>query len=97
MEADLQALGLEQQSLNALVNQQGQLSERSEHTYLQTIGALNYTILDKSPAANPCPFSRAKPRSSMLSPRALQTFPVFSKRTLDAKFAAANRVLKKTT
>ena len=66
VEADLQALGLEQQSLNALVKSQGQLSERSEYTYLQTIGALNYTILDVITRRQTHVRARkSRPRSSM--------------------------------
>jgi hypothetical protein len=97
VEADLQALGLEQESLKALVKTQGQLSKRSEHTYLQIIGALLNTVLDLSPAGKP--LSVFKSQSAIVdavTARHKDT-PGLSKRTLDEKFAAANRSLKKTT
>ena len=97
MEADLQALGLEQQSLNALVKSQGPLSERSENTYLQIIGALNYTVLDKSPAGKPLSVFKSQAAIVDAITARFADVPCLSKRTLDAKFAAANRVLKKTT
>ena len=95
--ADLQALGLEQQSLNALVKSQGQLSERSEHTLLQIIGALNYTILDVSPAGKPMSVLENQAAIVDAITARFKDIPGLSKRTLDAKFAAANRALKKTS
>jgi len=95
--ADLQALGLEQKSLNALVKSQGQLSERSEHTYLQIIGALTYTVLDSSPAGKPLSVFENQTAIVDAVTARFTDIPGLSKRTLDAKFAAANRVLKKTT
>ncbi|QVL17215.1 hypothetical protein KH389_17600 [Pseudomonas qingdaonensis] len=97
VEADLQALGLEQQSLTALVKSQGQLSERSENTYLQIIGALNYTVLDKSPAGNPLSVFNSQAAIVDAITARFADVPCLSKRTLDAKFAAANRILKKAT
>lgn len=97
VESDLQALGLEQQSLKTLVKTQGPLSERSEHNYLQIIGALIYTILDKSPAGKP--LSVFEDQAAIVDAVTVRfaDFPGLKKRTLDGKFAAANRVLKKTT
>ncbi|MBK5395489.1 hypothetical protein JFU47_01840 [Pseudomonas sp. TH39(2020)] len=95
--ANLQELGLEQESLKALVKTQGQLSKRSEHTYLQTIGALVNTVLDVSPSGKP--LSVFKSQSAIVDAiiaRYGETSGL-SKRTLDEKFAAANRSLKKTT
>ncbi|CRM89438.1 hypothetical protein [Pseudomonas sp. 22 E 5] len=97
IESDLHALGLEQESLKALVKTQGQLSKRSEHTYLQIIGALVNTVLDVSPAGKP--LSVFKSQSAIVDALTARhnDIPGLSKRTLDAKFAAANRALKKTT
>lgn len=97
VETDLQALGLEQESLKALAKTQGQLSRRSEHTYLQVIGALVNTVLDVSPAGKP--LSVFKNQSAIVDAVTARhkDIPGLSKRTLDEKFAAANRALKKTT
>lgn len=96
IEADLQALGLEQESLEALVKTQGQLSTRSEHTYLQIIGALINTVLDFSPAGKP--LSVFKNQAAIVDAITARHKDIsgLSKRTLDEKFAAANRALKKT-
>lgn len=97
VKVNLQALGLEQESLKALVKTQGQLSQRSEHTYLQIIGALVNTILDVSPAGKP--LSVFKNQSAIVDAVTARhkDIPGLSKRTLDEKFAAANRSLKKLT
>ncbi|KAA8554054.1 MULTISPECIES: hypothetical protein [Pseudomonas] len=97
VEADLQALGLEQESLKTLVKTQGQLSDRSEHTYLQIIGALINTVLDVSPAGKP--LSVFKSQAAIVDALTARHNDIsgLSKRTLDKKFAAANRALKKTT
>lgn len=97
VEADLQALGLEQESLKALVKTQGQLSKHSEHTYLQIIGALLNTVLDSSPSGKP--LSVFKSQSAIVDAITARHRDIsgLSKRTLDEKFAAANRSLKKTT
>ncbi|MCY1429880.1 hypothetical protein D9M71_458120 [compost metagenome] len=97
VEADLQSLGLEQESLNALVKSQGQLSERSERTYLQIIGALIHTVLDVSPAGKPLSVFENQTAIVDAVTARFKDIPGLSKRTLDAKFAAANRILKKTT
>jgi len=96
IEADLQALGFEQESLKTLVKTQGQLSDRSEHTYLQIIGALVNTVLDMSPAGKP--LSVFKNQAAIVDALTARhnDIPGLSKRTLDKKFAAANRALKKT-
>lgn len=96
IEADLQALGFEQESLKTLVKTQGQLSDRSEHTYLQIIGALVNTVLDVSPAGKP--LSVFKNQAAIVDALTARhnDIPGLSKRTLDKKFAAANRALKKT-
>lgn len=96
IEVDLQTLGLEQESLKALVKTQGQLSKRSEHTYLKIIGALLNTVLDVSPAGKP--LSVFKNQSAIVDAVIARSkdIPGLSKRTLDEKFAAANRSLKKT-
>lgn len=97
VEADLQALGLEQESLKTLVKTQGQLSDRSEHTYLQIIGALVNTVLDVSPAGKPLSVFKSQAAIVDALTARHNDIPGLSKRTLDKKFAAANRTLKKTT
>jgi len=97
LEVDLQALGLEQESLKALVKTQGQLSDRSEHTYLQIIGALVNTVLDVSPAGKPLSVFKSQAAIVDALTARHNDIPGLSKRTLDKKFAAANRTLKKST
>lgn len=97
VEADLKALGLEKERLKSLVTTQGQLSERSEHTYLQIIGALLNTFLDSSPAGKPLSVFTSQSAIVDAVTARHNDIPGLSKRTLDAKFAAANRSLKKTT
>ncbi|MNP52565.1 hypothetical protein D3C76_1469650 [compost metagenome] len=75
---------------------QGQLSERSEHTYLQTIGALNYTILGKSPAGKPLSVFESQAAIVDAITARFADVPGLKKRTLDGKFSAANRILNKT-
>lgn len=96
VEADLEALGLEQESLKALVKTQGQLSERSELTYQNIIGALVNLLLDHSPAGKP--LSVFKNQAAIVDAVIARHQDVagLSKRTLDEKFAAANRTLKKS-
>lgn len=96
VEADLQALGLEQESLKTLVKTQEQLSDRSEHTYLQIIGALVDIILDVSPAGKPLSVFKSQAAIVDALTARHSDIPGLSKRTLDKKFAAANRTLKKT-
>ncbi|MDQ0654945.1 hypothetical protein [Pseudomonas cedrina] len=50
---DLRAVGLERDELKAMVKTNGQLSERSELTYHNIIGALVSLLLDHSPAGKP--------------------------------------------
>lgn len=94
IETDLQALGLEQESLKALVSTHGHLSERSEHTYLQIIGALLNTFLDVSPSGKPLSVFKNQTAIVDAVTARHKDIPGLSKRTLDEKFAAANRVLK---
>lgn len=95
VEADLRALGLEQENLKSMVSSQERLSERSEQTYLQIIGALLNIFLDSSPAGKP--LSVFKSQASIVDALTARHngIPGLSKRTLDEKFAAANRSLKK--
>lgn len=97
VEADLQLLGLEQQSLKALASTQEPLSNRSEHTYLQIIGAVVNTVLDVSPAGKPLSVFRNQSAIVDAVTARHPNIPGLSKRTLDEKFAAANRALKKNT
>ncbi|PMY33070.1 MULTISPECIES: hypothetical protein [Pseudomonas] len=96
VEADLRTLGLEQESLKSLANVQGQLSERSENTYLKIIGALLNTFLDSSPAGKPLSVFKSQAAIVDAVTARHKDIPGLSKRTLDEKFAAANRSLKKT-
>lgn len=95
VETDLQALGLEQESLKALASTQGELSNRSEHTYLQIIGAMLSVILDKSPAGKPFSVFESQAAFVDILTAYYADYPGLRKRTLDKKFAAANRSLKK--
>jgi len=93
---ELKAIGLERESLRALVKAQGKLTERSETGYLHVIGALLETLLGSSPAG--------KPNSVFDSQAAIvdsitahyEGTRGLSKRSLDEKFAAARRSLSRT-
>lgn len=93
---DLRAIGLERDDLKAMVKTHGQFSERSELTYQNIIGALLNLFLDQSPAGNP--LSVFKSQSAIVDAviARYSEVPGLSKRTLDEKFAAANRSLKKS-
>lgn len=97
VQADLQALGLEEKNLKTLAETQGHFSTRSEHTYLQIIGALINTVLGFSPAGKP--LSVFKSQAAIVDAITARHKDVsgLSKRTLDEKFAAANRAFKKNT
>jgi hypothetical protein len=92
---DLQAIGLERDDLKSMVKTHGQLSERSELTYQNIIGALLQLFLDQSPAGKP--LSVFKNQAAIVDAVIARhkDIPGLSKRTLDEKFAAANRSLKK--
>ncbi|WP_058545104.1 hypothetical protein [Pseudomonas fluorescens] len=92
--ADLQAIGLERDDLKAIVKTHGQLSERSELTYQNIIGVLVNLFLDHSPAGKP--LSVFKNQAAIVDAiiARYKDVPGLSKRTLDEKFAAANRSLK---
>lgn len=92
---DLQALGLERDDLKALIQRSGQLSERSELTYHHIIGALLALFLDKSPAGNPLSVFESQAAIVDAVIARYSDIPGLGKRTLDEKFAAANRSLKK--
>lgn len=93
---ELKAIGLERESLRALVKAHGKLSERSETGYQRVIGALLETLLGSSPAG--------KPNSVFDSQAAIvdsitahyEGTQGLSKRSLDEKFAAARRSLSRT-
>ena len=92
---DLRAIGLERDDLKAMVKTHGQLSERSELTYQNIIGALLNLFLEQSPAGKPLSvFNNQSAIVDAITARHTDT-PGLSKRTLDEKFAAANRSLKK--
>lgn len=93
--ADLESIGIERDGLKALAETNGQLSERSELTYHNIIGALVSLFLDHSPAGKP--LSVFKNQAAIVDAIIARhkDKPGLSKRTLDAKFAAANRILKK--
>lgn len=93
--ADLQNIGLERNDLKTLVKTKGQLSERSELTYQNIIGAMLNLFLDHSPGGKP--LSVFKNQSAVVDALIARhkDVPGLSKRTLDEKFAASNRNLKK--
>ncbi|MBW4793223.1 hypothetical protein [Pseudomonas tolaasii] len=93
---DLQALGLERDDLKAMVQKNGQLSERGELTYQHIIAALLGLFLDKSPAGNPLSVFGSQSAIVDAVIARYSEVPGLSKRTLDEKFAAANRALKKS-
>ncbi|VVN70325.1 hypothetical protein [Pseudomonas fluorescens] len=92
---DLQTLGLEHDDLKEMVKTHEQLSERSEITYKNIIGVLVDLILDHSPAGKP--LSVFKNQAAIVDAIVARHKDVrgLSKRTLDEKFAAAKRSLKK--
>ncbi|VVN56815.1 hypothetical protein PS687_02465 [Pseudomonas fluorescens] len=94
---DLQAIGLERDELNALIKTHGHVSERSEITYQNIIGVLVNLLLGHSPAGKP--LSVFKNQAAIVDAvlARYRDVPGLSKRTLDEKFAAANRSLKKHT
>lgn len=95
--AELQSIGLERDDLKALAKTNGQLSERSELTYHNIIGALVSLLLDHSPAGKPLSvFTNQAAIVDAIVARH-KDVPGLSKRTLDEKFAVANRSLKKNT
>ena len=92
---ELQSIGLERDDLKALAKTNGQLSERSELTYHNMIGALVSLLLDHSPAGKPLSvFTNQAAIVDAIVARH-KDVPGLSKRTLDEKFAVANRSLKK--
>jgi hypothetical protein len=94
---ELQSIGLERDDLKALAKTNGQLSERGELTYHNIIGALVSLLLDHSPAGKPLSvFTNQAAIVDAIVARH-QDVPGLSKRTLDEKFAVANRSLKKNT
>jgi len=92
---DLQAIGLERDELSSLVKTHRHVSDRSEVTYQNIIGALVNLLLGHSPAGKP--LSVFKNQAAIVDAVLARygDVPGLSKRTLDEKFAAANRSLKK--
>lgn len=93
--ADIQTIGLERDDLKEMIRTHGQLSERSELTYHNIIGALVNLMLDYSPAGKP--LSVFKSQAAIVNAIVARHEGVMGlgKRTLDEKFAAAKRSLKK--
>lgn len=94
--SDLRALGLERKELNDLIKSHSGLSERSELTYRQIIGALLNLFLSRSPAGKPLSVFESQAAIVDALTARHKDIPGLSKRTLDEKFAAANRSIKKT-
>lgn len=94
---ELEAVGLERENIHHLLKANSKLSDRSEIGYLKVIGALLELILGYSPSGKP--HSVFDSQSSIVDSISAhrKDDPGLSKRTLDAKFAAANRILKKRT
>ncbi|MGP5328212.1 hypothetical protein [Pseudomonas helleri] len=92
---DLQRIGLDPNNLNAMLVAHETLSERSEVTFLNIIGALLNLFLGESPAGNS--LSVFKSQSAIVDAviTRYSEVPGLSKRTLDEKFAAANRSFRK--
>lgn len=90
---ELKAVGLERESLRALVKTQGKLTERSEVGYQHVIGALLETLLGSSPSGKPNSVfdSQASIVNSITAH--YEGITGLSKRSLDEKFAAARRSL----
>lgn len=92
---DLKTAGLQRESLRNFAIATSSLSERSEISYQHIIAALIQTLLGSSPAG--------KPNSVFSSQAAIvdsitahyPNIPGLSKRSLDAKFAAARRRLSR--
>lgn len=93
---DLQTIGVERDDLKAMVETHGHLSERSELTYQNIIGVLLSLFLEHSPAGNPLSVFRSQSAIVDAIIARYGEIPGLSKRTLDEKFAAANRSLKKS-
>ncbi|WP_447784985.1 hypothetical protein [Pseudomonas germanica] len=93
---DLQAIGVERDDLKAIVKTHGQLSERSELTYQKIIGVLVNLFLDHSPAGKPLSVFKSQAAIVDAVIARYKEVPGLSKRTLDEKFAAANRSLKES-
>ncbi len=93
---DLKAIGLERDDLKVIAKNSGQLSERSEITYQNIIAVLVNLLLGHSPAGKP--LSVFKNQAAIVDAiiARYNDVPGLSKRTLDEKFAAANRRLKKS-
>jgi hypothetical protein len=92
---ELEAVGLERENIHQLLKANSKLSDRSEIGYLKVIGALLELILGYSPSGKPHSVfdSQTSIVDSISAHR--KDDPGLSKRTLDSKFAAANRILKK--
>ncbi|WP_237142528.1 hypothetical protein [Pseudomonas azotoformans] len=93
---ELKAIGLERESLRALVKAQGKLSERSETGYQHVIGALLETLLGSSPAGKPNSVFDSQAAIVDSITAHFEGTPGLSKRSLDEKFAAARRSLFRT-
>ena len=92
---ELEAVGLERENILELLKANSKVSDRSEIGYLKVIGALVELILGHSPSGKP--HSVFDSQTSIVDSISAhhKDDPGLSKRTLDAKFAAANRILKK--
>jgi hypothetical protein len=93
---ELKAIGLERESLRALVKTQGKLNERSETGYQHVIGALLETLLGSSPAGKPNSVFNSQAAIVDSITAHYEGTPGLSKRSLDEKFAAARRSLSRT-
>ncbi|MEF9898123.1 MAG: hypothetical protein RR736_07435 [Pseudomonas sp.] len=93
---DLQSIGVERDDLKAMVKTHGHPSERSELTYQNIIGVLLNLFLEHSPAGNPLSVFNSQSAIVDAIIARYGEIPGLSKRTLDEKFAAANRSIKKS-
>ncbi|WP_329514688.1 hypothetical protein [Pseudomonas moraviensis] len=93
--ADLESVGIEPKELKSLAKIHHELSKRSEFTYQQIIGALLSLFLSRSPAGKPISVFESQAAIVDAITARYEGVIGLSKRTLDEKFAAANRSLKK--
>ncbi|WP_268946223.1 hypothetical protein, partial [Pseudomonas gessardii] len=91
--SELEAVGLEKENIEHLIKINGKVSDRSEATYLQRIGAMRRLLLGHSPSGKPHSVGRSQAASVDALTDHYDKLPGIAKRNLDEKFAAAKRSL----
>lgn len=92
---ELEAVGLERESIHHLLKTNSKVNDRSETAYLHIIGALVRLFLDHSPSGKPHSVFRSQAAIVDALTAHFKNLSGISKRTLDEKFAAAKRSLSK--